>query len=116
LSAPAALLRKTVPPRFAFDYRIEGQNLSVKPTADGYLLVVAGSAKVFDSKRVTAGTTETIPIPAGSKELVITFSAVQLENRTDLVDELSTTRDAASVTVEAYSRSASTITLRLRVP
>lgn len=76
----AGLAARPAPTRFAFDYTIRRDSLTVNPRAAGYLQVtaaVSGGQQVVlqQPSRQEAGTSVTMPIPAGSLNLTIEFSA-----------------------------------------
>lgn len=81
------------PPRFAFDYSIDGEDLVFKFSADGYfsLHIAPGGLTIVDS-RVTAGSTRREHITANGTEAVIVFSA-------------SPQSDAQGVSIETRARS-----------
>jgi hypothetical protein len=77
-SATAA--RKAGATRFAFDYSIRHDSLTVNPLAAGFLQVTAatpgGQQIVLQApSRQEAGTSVTFPVPAGSLTLTIEFSS-----------------------------------------
>lgn len=98
--APSFLVSRR--PRFAFDYSIEsGPQLVIKAAANGYLSVSATESKsrIFPASgegAVAAGSTTRIPIPADVQTVTIVFSA----SPGDAVDEISSTKDAPTGTVE----------------
>jgi hypothetical protein len=83
----------SAPPRFAFDYSIDGEDLVFKFSADGYfsLHIAPGGLTIVDS-RVTAGSTRRERITANGTEAVIVFSA-------------SPQSDAQGVSIETRARS-----------
>src|SRR5258707_301504 len=114
--------RRRMAPRFAFDYSLEGNRLVIKPAADGYLLVTSSSPasldRIFplnDAGRLRSGSTTAIQVPAGSKEVVVTFSS-----RADLADSINAlviSKDSGSGTAEDPNPSPnSRIVLRLKIP
>ncbi len=86
---PTAALRSAPPasaggllarPRFAFDYTIRRDSLTVRPLAAGFLQVTAqtstGQQLVLQSaSRLESGTSVSIAIPTGSATLTVEFSA-----------------------------------------
>jgi hypothetical protein len=77
---PASLAGKVGATRFAFDYTIRRDSLTVSPLAAGFLQVTAatpGGQQVIvqSSSRQEAGTSVTLPVPAGSLNLTIEFSS-----------------------------------------
>jgi hypothetical protein len=119
MSLRDALMRA---PRFAFDYTIEnGDTLMVKSAAAGYLRVIAssgtGAQVIFPATgdgRVPNGSISRLPIPAGTQELLIAFSA---QPPSEALPGLSSTSLNPSGTVEDPNPSAdSKLVLTLRLP
>jgi hypothetical protein len=109
-AAPSAM-GKLAAARFAFDYSIEPDGrLSIKPAADGYLLVIARTPNAArpllpdgNDGRVTGGSVMWLNIPKETTELSITFSRsniVGIGGAANRLDRPATVRDALSGTVE----------------
>jgi hypothetical protein len=77
---PAALAGNVGRARFAFDYTIRHDSLTVTPLAPGFLQVTAATpggqqVMIQSPSRHEAGTSVTLPVPAGSLNLTIEFSS-----------------------------------------
>jgi hypothetical protein len=79
-AAPAAAGGLLARPRFAFDYTIRRDSLTVRPLAAGFLQVTAQTSSgqqlvLQPASRLESGTSVSIAIPAGSATLTVEFSA-----------------------------------------
>ena len=126
--AASSAMGKVAAARFAFDYSIEPDGrLSIKPAADGYLLVIARTPNAVrpllpdgNDGRVTGGSVMWLNIPKETTELSITFSRstiVGIGGAANRLDRPATVRDALSGTVEDPNPSPNSrlfVTVRLK--